>query len=65
MNDIPNQIFSGGKLIQGMTGDRNVKPDVSAPKSFDTQVGSDGFLYRLYPNGTREQVGPAPEGIKY
>lgn len=65
LNDTPNQIFSGGKLIQGMAGSRNIKPDVTAPKSFELQVGSDGYLYRLYPDGMRERAGKAPEGVKY
>lgn len=63
--DLPNQVFSKGKLIQGMAGDRSLKPNVTAKKRFDTQIGTDGNLYRLYPDGTRENIGPAPGGIKY
>lgn len=65
LNDVPNQIFSGGKLIQGMAGDRDIKPDLQTPSPFKIQVGTDGNLYRLYPNGTRENVGKAPKGISY
>lgn len=65
LNDTPNQIFSGGKLIQGMAGPRDIKPDIQTKSSFKIQVGTDGNLYRLYSNGTRENVGKAPEGINY
>lgn len=63
MNDIPNQIFAGGKLIQGMAGDRAVKPDIAVPNPFQMQVGSDGYLYRMYSDGMRERAGKAPSGL--
>lgn len=65
MKDLPNQVFDGTVLHQGMSGTRDIKPDVTAPPVFKTQVGSDGNLYRLYPNGKRENTGPAPKGIKF
>jgi hypothetical protein len=59
--DLPNQVLTGGKLIQGTAGDRNLKPDVAAPPKFETYSGSDGYLYRQYPDGKYERVGRMPQ----
>ena len=64
LNDLPNQTFSGGKLIQGASGDRNLKPDVTVAPKYETYMGSDNFIYRKYPNGKYERVGAAPKGQK-
>lgn len=53
LRDIPNQIFSDGKLIQGMAGDRNIKPDVSAKGTFQI-LTKDGHKARRYQDGTIE-----------
>jgi len=63
--DLPNQVLTGGKLEPGTAGSRDLKPSVTAKKSFETQIGSDGYLYRLYPDGTREKTVKAPEGVKF
>lgn len=63
--DLPNQTLTGGKLIQGMAGDRSLKPDATAKPTFDMHIGSDGNLYRVYPDGTKENIGPAPDGVKF
>ncbi len=60
LNDIPNQTFTGGKLIQGAAGSRNLKPDVSVTPTFESYKGSDGYIYRKYPDGKYERVGAAP-----
>lgn len=60
LNDLPNQTFQNGKIIPGAAGARNIKPDVSAPLGFETYSGSDGYLYRKYPDGKYERVGKAP-----
>jgi hypothetical protein len=59
--DLPNQVLTGGKLIQGTAGDRNLKPDVAAAPQFETYSGSDGYLYRKYPDGKYERVGRNPQ----
>lgn len=59
--DLPNQTLSGGKLIQGAAGTRNIKPDVSIPAQFKMMKGDDGYLYRKYPSGLIERVGKAPK----
>jgi len=64
MPDTPNFIYDGGKLIPGATGTRNLNADVTAKPAFKTQIGSDGNLYRLYPNGKREMVGAA-KGVTF
>lgn len=57
LNDLPNQTFSEGKLTQGAAGDRDIKPNFTAQKSFDLFKGSDGVLYRKYKDGRYEQAG--------
>lgn len=64
LTDLPNQTFSGGKLIQGASGTRNIKPDVSVHPKFETYSGSDGYIYRKYSDGKFERVGSAPKGVK-
>jgi hypothetical protein len=65
LNDLPNQVLDGGTLTQGMAGERNVKPDAIAKPAFDVKLGSDGNLYRVYPDGTQENAGKAPEGMSF
>lgn len=55
--DLPNQVFSKGTLIQGAAGNRDIKPDLSAPVPFKTFKGSDGVLYRQYKDGKYEAAG--------
>lgn len=64
LNDLPNQTFSNGKLIQGAAGARNLKPDVAVPAKFETYAGSDGYVYRKYNDGKFERVGSLPKGQK-
>lgn len=64
LNDLPNQTIRSGKLIQGAAGDRNLKPDISVMPTIEMNIGSDGFLYRRYPDGRLERAGIAPEGAK-
>ena len=56
LNDIPNQIFSNGTLIQGMAGTRKVKTDAGAAPTFKIQRNEKGELRRLYPDGTTEKM---------
>jgi len=60
MPDTPNFVYDGGKLIPGVTGQRNITPDVKASDSFVIQRNKvNGLLYRRYSNGKREPIGPA------
>lgn len=64
LTDLPNQTYSKGKLIQGASGTRNIKPDVAVPAKFETYAGSDGYIYRKYSDGKYERVGSMPKGQK-
>lgn len=55
MPDIPNFVYSNGKLIQGATGPRDVKADKAAQPTFKLQKDTDtGEIWRVYPNGQKE-----------
>lgn len=62
--DLPNQVFKNGQIIPGAAGARQIKPDISVTPKFETYAGSDGYLYRRYPDGQYERVGAAPRGAK-
>jgi hypothetical protein len=55
--DMPNQVFKNGTLIQGAAGARALKPDLNVAPKFKTFKGSDGVIYRQYPNGKYEAAG--------
>jgi len=64
MPDIPNKILTGGELVQGMAGPRDLIPDVTTVANYTTQIGSDGYMYRLYPDGLRQRDGVAPLSLR-
>lgn len=53
LNDIPNQVFQNGKLIQGASGNRDLKPDFSAKGDF-VILEKNGHRARRYKDGTIE-----------
>ncbi|MCK5612051.1 hypothetical protein KAR91_59825 [Candidatus Pacearchaeota archaeon] len=53
LTDIPNQIFAGGKLIQGVAGNRDLKPDFSTKGQF-VILEKNGHKARRYSDGTIE-----------
>lgn len=55
--DLPNYVLSGGKMIQGMAGPRNVKPVATVAKPFqEMRHKKTGEVYRVYPNGKIEKA---------
>lgn len=54
--DIPNLIFSGGRLIQGMAGQRNIKPDKTVTREFEI-IEKDGIRAFRFPDGRIEVIG--------
>ncbi len=57
MPDVPNFVYSNGKLIQGAAGPRNVTADKTATPTFKLQKDTDtGDIYRVYSNGQKELV---------
>lgn len=57
MPDIPNFVFTPDKLIQGMTGPRDVKTDATAKGNFKLQVNKKtGAQRRVYNDGSIEEV---------
>lgn len=53
--DVPNQVLSKGKLIQGAAGDRAIKPDFSVKQNF-VIIEKDGRRARKYADGTIEEI---------
>lgn len=55
LKDIPNQVFSAGKLIQGAAGPRDIKPDGAAKGKFQI-LTKDGHKARRYEDGSIEVI---------
>lgn len=57
MPDVPNFVYSDGKLIQGAAGPRNVQPNATAKANFRLQKDTEtGDIFRVYGDGTKEMV---------
>jgi len=56
MDDVPNQILSNGKLIQGMAGPRNVDTTGASAPNFEYIKRADGKVARRYKDGTIEPI---------
>lgn len=54
--DTPNFVYTNdGRLVQGMTGDRNLKPAATAKGNFKFQKDTaTNDIFRVFPDGTKE-----------